>query len=254
MASLIRRNAAEPTVAPSMMERPLEENEQAFEFAERLLAGELDAIVFLTGVGATALMSALETRYARDDVLAAIRRCLVIIRGPKPLAVMREWDVPVTARAAEPNTWRELLQVFDEQIPVNGKTIAVQEYGQPSVELADGLRDRGANVMSVTVYQWTMPDDTRPLEQAILRTINGEFDVLLFTSAQQIRHVIELADSLGKAAAWVTAANDCVIGSIGPTCSETANEAGLEVRLEPSHPTMGHLVKESIEFYNTAFK
>ena len=251
MASLIRRNAADPSVAPSMMERPLEENTQVFDFADRLFADQIDVIVFLTGVGAKTLLSALETRFAKHDILDAMRQCSVIVRGPKPLAVMREWNVPVTARAPEPNTWRELLQIIEQQLELDGQSVAVQEYGQPSLELAAGLRELGAEVISVTVYRWTLPVDTRPLEQAILRTINGEFDVLLFTSAQQIRHVMEFAQSLERAEQWTAAAQKCVIGSIGPTCSEALRESQLLESLEPSHPTMGHLVKESVQFFRS---
>src|SRR5690606_707660 len=50
-AELIRRNGGEPFVAPSMREVPLERNEAAFQFAERLLSGEFDMMIFLTGVG-----------------------------------------------------------------------------------------------------------------------------------------------------------------------------------------------------------
>src|SRR5258707_203361 len=40
MAQLIRKQEGEPIIAPSMREAPIERNEEAFRFAERLLAGE----------------------------------------------------------------------------------------------------------------------------------------------------------------------------------------------------------------------
>ena len=43
--------------------------------------------------------------------------------------------------------------------------------------------------------------------------------------------------------AWLRAANQCVIASIGPTASETLREAGLPPDIEPEHPKMGHLVQ-----------
>ena len=57
----------------------------------------------------------------------------------------------------EPNTWRELLAALDEQAPVAGRRVAVQEYGRTNPELLDGLRARGAEVLRVPVYRWDYP-------------------------------------------------------------------------------------------------
>jgi uroporphyrinogen-III synthase len=202
----------------------------------------------LTGVGTRALLDLICTRYDRQQVLDALDRCCVIVRGPKPVAVLREWNVRIDHRAPEPNTWRELVQVLDQQhVPLTGRRVVVQEYGKPSPELCAALRQRGADVVTVPVYRWMLPEDTAPLEAAVRRTVAGEFDVLMFTSAFQLTSVLQIAERLGIRDAWIEAANRCVIASIGPTASETLRESGLTPDLEPSHPKMGHLVKETCE-------
>lgn len=252
MQHLLERCGAIPTVAPSMREVPLEQNEAAFQFAERLLSGEIDAVICLTGVGTRTLLETICQRYDREQVLSALDRCRVIVRGPKPVVVLREWSIRIDHRAPEPNTWRELLQILDdEQVPLAGQTVAVQEYGKPNAELCAGLAARGANVVAVPVYRWMLPEDTAPLEDAVRRTIAGEFDVLMFTSAWQLNSVLEIAGRLGVRDEWLAAANRCVIASIGPTASETLREEGLPPDLEPSHPKMGHLVKETCEAAGT---
>ncbi len=247
MASLIRRHRGVPTVAPSMQEVPLDDNREVFRFAEELLQGGIDAVVFLTGVGAKALLEIAAGRHPRADLLAALDRCTTVVRGPKPATVLRNWGVHIDHRAPEPNTWKEILATLDEApVDLSGRTVAVQEYGLPSEELGAGLRDRGAVVRSVPVYAWKLPDDTAPLEQAIRTTCERGFDVLLFTSAQQVRHITEVAGRIGLQQEWVAAASDCVIGSIGPTCSEAIRSAGLPVDVKPSHPKMGVLVRETL--------
>jgi len=54
MGELIRRQGGVPFVAPSMREAPIENNPEAFEFAERLFRGEFDLMIFLTGAGTRA--------------------------------------------------------------------------------------------------------------------------------------------------------------------------------------------------------
>jgi uroporphyrinogen-III synthase len=169
----------------------------------------------------------------------------VCIRGPKPAVVLRNWGIRIDHRAPEPNTWREVLTILEsDAVPLSGKTVAVQEYGKPSVELYEELRGRGATVVTIPVYRWELPDDVEPLKESIRRCVAGEFDVLLFTSAQQAHHVLQVADDLGRREQWLAAANRCVIGSIGPTATETLLELGLKPDIEPEHPKMGPLVSE----------
>src|SRR5580658_7126426 len=110
---LIRSQGGEPFVAPSMREVPLDANSEAFIFAERLFRGEFDMMILLTGVGTRLLNQTLETRFPAGAFAEALRKLTVVARGPKPIAVLREWNVPVTIAVPEPNTWREILASLD---------------------------------------------------------------------------------------------------------------------------------------------
>lgn len=226
-----------------MREVPLTENESAFQFAQTLLDGQVDVVVFMTGVGARALLEAVGTRFDKQEFLSALNRCCTLVRGPKPTAVLREWQVHIDYRAAEPNTWRELLAIFDRELSIAGKTVAIQEYGEPSDDFYQELRQRNAQVLPVPVYKWAFPEETQPLIDAIRQTIAGGFDVLLFTSAQQLRNLLQAAEMEQLRDDWIAAARMCAIASIGPTASETLRGAGLPVDIEASPPKMGQLVK-----------
>lgn len=259
MRSLIERNGAEATIAPAMREVTLGMTDEIRVFYDRLQEGSLDLLIFLTGVGTEALATAIETEHSRGELLELMQRCQIVVRGPKPFAVLRKWDVRIDARAPEPNTWHEVvnsvLEVVAKQEASDGSAsqrlagcrIAVQEYGQPSSDLYAALAERGANVLPVPVYKWALPDDTAPVEAAIRSTINGEFDVVFLTTAQHMVHVLQIADSMGCRDEWLSAARRCLISSIGPTASERIREFGLPVDFEPSHPHMGHLVRETIQ-------
>ena len=247
MKSLIERYGCAATVAPSMREIPLDDNPAAFAFAEELLAKKIDVTLFMTGVGATALLETLETRYPKTEIFAALEQTIVVVRGPKPTAVLRGWGIRIDHRAPEPNTWREVLGVFEASIPLKDRRVAVQEYGLPSVELYREFESRGATVLAVPVYRWALPIDIEPLKAAIQQTVAGEHDVLMFTSAQQLTNVLQVAEQIGLRDEWLGAANKrCVIASIGPTATEALKAGGLRVDIEPSHPNMGTLVKETV--------
>src|SRR5579872_5716470 len=126
---LIRRAGGDPFVAPSMKETPLDRNSQALLFAERLFENQFDMLILLTGVGTRLLNQVIETRWPPGTFAGALRRITVVARGPKPMAVMREWGVPVAILVPEPNTWREILAATEGR---SEKHVAVQEYGRPS--------------------------------------------------------------------------------------------------------------------------
>ena len=74
IAILIQKSGGEAIVAPSVREVPVEDNTQAFEFAERLFAGEFDMMVLLTGVGVKALDKVLASRYPVEQFREALRK------------------------------------------------------------------------------------------------------------------------------------------------------------------------------------
>jgi uroporphyrinogen-III synthase len=244
MAELIRRQGGDPFVAPSMREAPIENNPEAFAFAERLFRGEFDLVIFLTGVGTRALNKVLASRYPEEQFAEALRKVAIAARGPKPLAALRELKVPVTVTAPEPNTWRELLTVLASRPE---RRIAVQEYGKPNTELLEALRARGADVTPVRVYQWDLPEDLTPLREAVHRIADGKADVALFTTSIQIPHLFRIASEERVDEAMKNALHRMVIASIGPTTSETLEEFGLDPDITPTHPKMGFLVKETAE-------
>jgi uroporphyrinogen-III synthase len=225
-----------------MREIPLENNPAAFKFAERLFAGDFDMMIFLTGVGARFLNQIIETRHPSGAFQEALRELAVVVRGPKPSAVMREWRVPVAVTVPEPNTWRELLTATADRPE---RRIAVQEFGRTSEELLDGLRARKAEVTTVPVYQWELPSDTGPLRDAARRLANGEFDVAMFTTSVQVTHLLQIAAE--EHVEVTDALKRLVIASIGPTTSEALRDHGLTPDLEPSHPKMGILVTEAAD-------
>lgn len=231
-----------------MQEVPIDENPAALTAARRVMDREVDAVVFLTGVGATAWLNVVQTELKQAEFLAALRELTVAVRGPKPAKILNEWKVPIALKAESPNTWRELLTAFDDSdIDLCGKTVAVQEYGISNRQFYCELKKRNATVLPVPVYRWTLPDDTSLLESAIRKTIAGEFDAVIFTSANQIRNVVSVAENLSVVEAWHTAFANVVAGSIGPTCSEQMRATGLSVDVEASPPKMGPLIRATID-------
>jgi uroporphyrinogen-III synthase len=250
IAKLIASYGGNPTVAPAVREVSLE-SRAALDFADSLLAGKFDLVIFLTGAGTRALVTAVESSYTRQEIARALERTVVVARGVKPVSALREIGVRASFVAPEPNTWREVLRILDDEVatqhPLKGLQVAIQEYGVPSKELLAGLRERGACVTTVPVYQWSLPENIAPLQQAANAIAAGELDVILLTSAIQITHLFQIAAELKREEVVRHGLERMVIASIGPSTSERIRALGLQPDMEASHPRMGFLVKEAAE-------
>jgi len=248
LARLIENYSGVALSAPAIRENPIGGNEEVLQLSRDLIEGCIDLVVFLTGVGARALLKVIEEKQSREDFLRALRSVKVAARGPKPLAVLREWNVPVRIVAPEPCTWRELLRALEEMSGgLHGLRVMVQEYGAPNPDFLDGLRERGAQVRTVTVYQWALPADTAPLRQAIASIIKGDVHVALFTTGVQVVHLFKIADEMHVGEDLREAFERTLVASIGPSTSEALGNNGISVDLESTRPKMGVLVKEAAE-------
>ena len=247
MTRLIERHGGKPLVAPALREIPLEDNSAALQFGELLLTEGLDVLVLLTGAGTTTLFEILHSRHAKDTIKNALKETVLIARGPKPVAALKALGFQPTLTVPEPNTWVDVVSTLDAHRPVKGLRVAVQEYGLPNRDLVEALKQRGANVVSVPVYRWALPEDTTPLKRVLNEILAGQVQVILVTNAAQIDHVMQVLEQEGNTAQFKTSCRQLVVASIGPTASERIRNHGLTVDFEPSHGKMGILAKECSE-------
>lgn len=248
---LIRNQEGEAIVVPAVREAPLNNEEEVFRFAEHLFGGDFDAVIFLTGVGARVLRSAIGERYPDARFIEALRGLPVFVRGPKPASALREMGIEPAIIAPMPGTWKELLAATEHRPE---RRIAVQEYGRSNTRLLGALRARGAEVTPVRVYRWELPHDTSGLRRVARDLATGEMHVLLLTTGVQVAHLFQIAAEEGVEQEMRRALLRMAVASIGPSTSEALEEEGIAPDIVPSLPKMGLLVKEAADQAGTVLE
>jgi uroporphyrinogen decarboxylase len=244
VARMIERFGGVPFVSPSMREIPVGADRSVVDFAHRLITGQIDVVILLTGGGTREMLARVERHVDRQRFLNALSDVKTVVRGPKPLAVLKEIGLTPMVIVPEPNTWREILAEIDARLPVTNLTIAIQEYGVPNVSLIAGLEARGAVVESFKVYRWDLPEDAGPLRANVERIAKNQIDVAMFTSAQQAVHLLRVAREMNLEDQVGAGLDRVVVASVGPTTSDMLRELNLPIDFEPSHPKLGHLISE----------
>lgn len=241
LATLIGKLGGVTYSAPAVVEMPRNDLTPARAVLERICASDVRVVVFMTGVGTRAFFE-LATRDGRlDDLLRALSELSVVARGPKPIAVLKESGVRIDVVPSEPTSEGVLDALASHDL--EGRTVAVQLYGDDNRVLVDGLTARGARVLEIPLYEWALPEDPALLSRLVDDVIAGRVDVIAFTSSPQVRHLFLVADRRGQRDALAAGLRDRVaVAAIGPVCAATLREYGVTPHIQPEKGTMGALV------------
>jgi uroporphyrinogen-III synthase len=242
LSELIRRHGGVPRLAPAVREKTLAEV-QGFEQLMGAFGREaVDVVLFLTGVGATALFDEAERAGRLPDLLARLQRTTNVCRGQKPWKPLKERGVPISVTVPEPYTTADVISTM-AKLRVETRGVALLHYGERNEELSRTLTGWGARVIELFLYEWQLPEDTGPVIELVEEVIGGEVDVIAFTSQVQVRHLLEIADGEGRADALLSALRSrVVVAAVGPTCAAALHACEVVPNVVPEHPKMGPMV------------
>jgi uroporphyrinogen-III synthase len=241
LAGLLEKQGARVLRAPALAEEPDVDPDAIRRLVEECTAHPLELAIFQTGVGTRALFDATDSLGLTQKLHALLEACRVVVRGPKPTAVLRGRSVRMDFSAAEPFTTAEVLEAIGG-VALENRRVLVQRYGDTNAGLEAQLQARGAQVIEVPLYRWTLPKDITPLQQLIEALKRREIDAVVFTSASQVRNLFSVAGP-EETQGMRDDLNAVLVASIGPVCSEALRSAGVKVGLEASPPKLGPLIE-----------
>ena len=141
MADLIRKYGGTPFSAPALTEIPDIDPAHIIELFNDWDSNPPDTFIFQTGVGVKALFAATDSLGLTNKLLHLLAAARVVVRGPKPTAVLRSRNVRIDLAAQEPYTTAEVLAEL-AAAALRGKRVVVQRYGETNWELQKALEDR----------------------------------------------------------------------------------------------------------------
>jgi len=242
MAALLDGRVSEVLCAPAMRVVHLQAGPDVVELGARLRDGTLEAMLFLTGVGVHALFEVASPVVGRSELGRGLSEIVLGARGPKTAAALRELGLEPDVESTPPHTWRRLLEDLGRERPLAGLAVAVQEYGVAHGRLKAALQDRGAEVLQVAVYRWALPEDVRPLNEAIDRLCERRASVALFTNEIQVENLFAVAAERDLDEALRESLRAGVVGAVGSVCAERLSAFGVPADVVPERARMQGLV------------
>ncbi len=227
MARTLEALGAEVVELPAIRIEPLIGTPELRDAVESL---HTYALVCVTSPnGARLLFEAMDAA-GRDA--RALSQAQVAAIGPGTARALR--DRGVIADVVPERYVAEALVEALTEVPVEGKPVLVARAAEARDVLPDALRERGAEVDVVALYETVRETPSSEQIDAAM-----EADYVTFTSSSTVKNFLEVTGGRVPEGAR--------IASIGPVTSATARDAGLEVALEAEQHDPEGLVSALVE-------
>ena len=184
-------------------------NRDHADFANRVLTGDMDTVVFVTGAGTRAIIeSALQTA-PRQRFLDGLSDIRTVAGSTAAMQVLQEFGIRSTVSVAGSGekigsndpadlaVWRQILIAVDRQGSSVNQNIALEKTADQSSLIA-GLESRGARLTPLSAFSVQVPDNPSAAIDLFERIDAGEYHGLIFCDAVSTARFVFLAERFGR--------------------------------------------------------
>jgi uroporphyrinogen-III synthase len=226
-AALFERRGAAVVHGPTIRTDPLGAEAPLRRATEEVIARPPQALIANTGLGIRSWFANADTWGMGRALETALRNTRIYARGPKASGAVHSAGLAVTARAATERL-RETVELVLQNLQAGDRVVLQLDGSWRSDEL-ERLRQADAELVTLPVYRWTLPDDEGPARRLAESVIERRVQAVTFTAGPAITNWLEIAARAGIGPELRDALTDgrTVIGCVGPVCAERAAIEGL---------------------------
>lgn len=218
---------------------------------EDWLANCPEWVVLTTGIGFETILTAAGEMGAADRLLELLKKSRIAARGYKTVNALRKRELTPEVRDDDGSS-EGLIRAWENAglaQSLAGAGALLQLHGDPAPRLVNWLQEQGAAVSQLLPYRHVAPPEEQ-LKQLADDILSGAVDAVSFTSAPQVRFLLEYAEKSGQKEQLLQAlAGPVVAVSVGRLTAQGLREAGLKRVVAPAEERMGSMIVELAKFY-----
>ena len=244
-AALFERRQATVVHAPTIRTLPLGSDASLRSATEAVIARRPAVLIANTGLGIRSWFGAAESWGLGTELLDVLGSAQIFARGPKASGAVHSSGLEVAGKASS----ERLSEAIDMALEVlqPGDIVAAQVDGSGATNKFERLRDFGAEVIEIPVYEWKVPEDRRPAIKLAESVIAGKIHAVTFTTGPAVRNWFAIATErdLAEPLRDELTSGRVVIGCIGPVCAQSLQAEGIspEHFVVPDAWRLGPLVR-----------
>ena len=232
---------ADVVVCPTIQIKPLEDYARLDEAIEHLYG--YDWLIFTSVNGVDHFFERLSQQQRDAHELDEIKVCAI---GDATAERLQSFQVHVDVVPAEfkaEGVYAALVSFVGGEESLRGVNNLIPRASVARDFLPKALDQAGARVDVVPAYSTLLPDNLDKGHVAAM--LSGNADCIAFTSSSTVRNLASLFDTQDLSVPLA----DVVVACIGDVTTNTANEYGLTVEIQPQEFTIPSLAQAIAEYF-----
>lgn len=241
VAEMIEKRGGKPYLIPAIEIKGPIDLEPIKNFIGELQKGEVDYVIFMSVNGVRYLLSASESLRQLDETSEGLKKTVTIAVGPRTAQELKAHQIQVNLVPPQ-YTSEGIIQLL-QQAGISGKAIRIPRTSGAPPTLKEKLREMGALVQEVYVYQSVLASDPNLREKFFQDLTAENIDAIIFGSALCVKNLFQMFNEQVSPEKLRDLMNSrLTIVAIGPVTAEAAVEMGVKIDVMPDK----HLFEEAL--------
>ena len=246
LVDLIRKFDGIPYVAPTIELKPYQNKKKILKILNRIFKKQIDYLIFKSVNAVSFFMLCLHSLQQKGNFLKKLNKANIIAIGPKTNAELKNNGINASLIPNKYNS-EGIIESLKEK-NLMGKIVVIPQPKKIRNSLAKKLRDFGAKVFTIAVYEITLPKDCFKILTLIRDIINGKINIITFTSSYSAINLVRVARKHKLDITLRKALNERMIAVIGPITQKTLENLGIKSIIIPKEYTIEAMIKSLIKF------
>jgi len=220
------------------------------KFITELLEGQVDYVILMSTNGVKHLFSAAESLTETAQLRDGLAKAFVIGVGPRTAQALAEYQVHVDL-VPQKYSSEGLVECLQSKV-ICGKKIRIPRTSNAAPTLAEKLREMGADVQEIYVYESTLPVDEKLKAKFYQDLTSGKIDAIVFGSGLSAKNIFKMLSEKAQMETIRSIVNSKVTTvAIGPTTANALKEMGVKVNVVPADYLFENALEELAKYWST---
>ena len=220
------------------------------KFITELLEGQVDYVILMSTNGVKHLFSAAESLTETAQLRDGLAKAFVIGVGPRTAQALAEYQVHVDL-VPQKYSSEGLVECLQSKV-ICGKKIRIPRTSSAAPTLAEKLREMGADVQEIYVYESALPVDEKLKAKFYQDLTSGKIDAIVFGSGLSAKNIFKMLSEKAQMETIRSIVNSKVTTvAIGPTTANALKEMGVKVNVVPADYLFENALEELAKYWST---
>jgi uroporphyrinogen-III synthase len=231
---LIRGMSGVPYFIPAIEIKGLSNPESVKKFIAELGKGQVDYVILMSTNGVRYLFEAADELKLTEQLQKELAKTFLIAVGPRTAEALKEKNIHIDMIPTKYSS-EGLIESFWDKL-LKGKTIRIPRTSNATPTLTDKLREMGADVEEIHVYESALPIDEKLKAKFYEDLTSGKIDAVVFGSGLSAKNIFKMLSEKASMETVRTIVNNKVTTvAIGPTTADALREMGIKVDVMPQN-------------------